>query len=242
VDWNAVTAIATVVSMVAYVVTALYIRAQLKAVDKDRYLEVTNQLFAIWETREFMEAQLWLLHRLRETTWQDFVKAHRAEAGEAAFHRVGSFYDRVGTLIRLGVIPKEEILATVGALAIAVWQRIGPLALEARRLEHSTLFADFERMLPACYECYVPAAGPGSTVRPFSLEQSAAPAVPKVRPAEVLRRLERGEPLTLLDVRPAAQVAAEPRRLPGAIVMPANEVERRRTEVPPEREVVVYCA
>jgi hypothetical protein len=30
------------------------------------------------------------------------------------------------------------------------------LVLEARLIENSTLFQDFERMLPRCYECYMP--------------------------------------------------------------------------------------
>src|SRR5262249_5877365 len=112
--------------MVAFILTALYIRAELKALEKDRYLAVTNQLFAIWQTSEFMDAQLWLLHRLKEQTWPEFIKAHRADKGETAFHRVGSFYDRVGTLVRLGLINEQEILATVGAHAVAVWQKIQP--------------------------------------------------------------------------------------------------------------------
>jgi hypothetical protein len=48
------------------------------------------------------------------------------------------------------------VLDTVAGLAIAVWQKIGPLVLEARLIENSTLFQDYERMLPRCYECYVP--------------------------------------------------------------------------------------
>ena len=97
--WDAITAIASAVSMVAFVLTAIYIRDQLKGQQKDRYLSVTNDLFTTWQDRDFMEAQLWLIHRLQETTWPDFVAQHRCDYGEIAFHRVGSFYDRVGTLV-----------------------------------------------------------------------------------------------------------------------------------------------
>jgi hypothetical protein len=177
--WTIITAIATVFSMLAYILTALYIRAELKHLEKDRYLAVTNQLFTIWQSEEFMTAQLWLLHQLEETTWADFVRKHRGDVGEAAFHRIGSFYDRIGTLTRLEMIDEKEILSTVGAYAIAVWQKIEPLVKEARSLENSVLFDDFEKLLPACYECYVPALHGNPAlqlqVRPFSLEQRIVP-------------------------------------------------------------------
>ncbi len=56
------------------------------------------------------------------------------------------------------------------------------------------------------------------------------------------RRLEKGEPLTLLDVRSSAQFAGDPRALPQAVHMPASQVEARYSALPPEREVLVYCA
>jgi hypothetical protein len=61
--WDEITAIASVVSMVAFVLTALYVRGELKAIEKDRYVNITNQMFAIWQNEAFMEAQLWLLYR-----------------------------------------------------------------------------------------------------------------------------------------------------------------------------------
>jgi hypothetical protein len=245
VDWNAISAIASAISTVAFILTALYIRAELKAIEKDRYLAITGQLFAIWQTEEFTTAQLWLLHRLEEKDWPNFVRAHRADIGEAAFHRVGAFYDRVGTLVRLELIRQEEILPTIGAYAIAVWQKIQPLVHEARRIEHSTLFEDFERLLPSCYECYVPTLGLKDPVRPFALDQPDGrpdPSVPRIGPSELKRRLENGEPVTVLDVRLPAQVARDPRTLPRAVLLPANEVEARYRELPADREVVVFCA
>jgi hypothetical protein len=245
VEWNAVTAIASLLSTIAFILSVLYLRAELKAMERDRYLSITNQLFALWETREFMHAQLWLLHRLEPTTWTDFVKTHRADAGEAAFHQIGSFYDRVGTLIHLGLVRQEEILPTIGAFAIALWQKIEPLVREARRIEHSTLFCNFERMLPACFECYVPSASSATSVRLFegeSTDGQAEPQAPKISQAALRSRLEKNEPLTLLDVRHPAQVAADPRTLPGAILMPIDDVERRLGELPTGREVVAYCA
>src|SRR5205807_6095276 len=143
------------ISMVAYVLTAIFIRDQLRGQQKDRYLVVTNDLFTTWQDRDFMDAQLWLIHGLQETTWRDFVAKHRCDYGEIAFHRVGSFYDRVGTLVRLGFVNDREILETLSGYAIAVWNKIEPLVREARRIENSELFHYYEWLLPVCRDCYV---------------------------------------------------------------------------------------
>src|SRR5439155_21551638 len=168
-NWNAVMAMASVVSMLAIVATAVFVAAELKALEKSRYLQVTSELYSTWQSREFMDAQLWLMHRLEEMTWEAFIATHRADYGEQAFHRVGSYYDRVGTLIRLRLIDDREILSTIGAYAIAVWRKIEPLVREARQLENSVLFDDFERMLPSCYECYVPNLQVSQAMTPSSL-------------------------------------------------------------------------
>ncbi|MDR3635684.1 MAG: rhodanese-like domain-containing protein [Isosphaeraceae bacterium] len=236
--WDAVTAIASAVSMVAFVLSAIYVRAQLKELGKDRYLKITNDLFTTWQSREFMEAQLWLIHQLDAKTWKEFVKGHRGDSGELAFHQVGSFYDRVGTLVRLGFVDENEILATVGGHAIAVWRKIEPLVREAREVENSVLFGDFERIMPACHACYVPSLGASTRVAPFSLEQP----VPRITREALQQRLDQKEAVTLLDVRQPSQLTGDRRTLPRAVVMPPDKVERRHAELPADREIVVYCA
>src|SRR5271168_2137456 len=125
--WTIISAVAAVISTITYILTAIYVRDQLKGQQKDRYLHVTTELFTNWQDREFMEAQLWLVHRLEEKEWQSFIAKHRCDYGEIAFHRVGGFYDRVGTLVRLGFVNEQEILTTIGGHAIAVWNKIEPL-------------------------------------------------------------------------------------------------------------------
>jgi hypothetical protein len=247
--WNIVTAVATVISMVAFILTALYIRAELRSLEKDRFVNITSELFSVWQSPDFMAAQLWLIHKLEERSWADFVNAHRGDTGEIAFHRVGSFYDRVGTLVRLGLVSEAEILSTIGAFAIAVWQKVEPLILEARRIENSTLFDDFEKLLPACHECYVPALGTSARVAPFSLAQPGAlirPAalkpVKKISADELKRMMDAGEPVTVLDVRQRGHVTADPRHIPGSLPIPPEEVESRLEEIPKERAVVTLCA
>lgn len=264
-NWNAITAISSAVSMIAFIATAVFVAAELKGLEKSRYLQITSELYATWQSREFMDSQLWLMHRLEETTWAAFIETHRADFGEQAFHRVGSFYDRVGTLVRNGLINEREILSTIGAYAIAVWHKIEPLVREARQIENSVLFDDFERLLPSCYECYVPNLQSPEHMTPFTMPRAggaapverapragarAAASVPakasgrapgRMTVQALRRRLDRGEPVTVLDVRQRGAVTADPRRLPGAVVMRPDEVAERWSELPQGRDVVAYC-
>jgi rhodanese-related sulfurtransferase/DNA-binding transcriptional ArsR family regulator len=52
-------------------------------------------------------------------------------------------------------------------------------------------------------------------------------------------RLEAGEPLVVLDVRPAEEHAAG--HVPGAISIPLAELHRRLAELPRDQEIVAYC-
>jgi rhodanese-related sulfurtransferase len=56
---------------------------------------------------------------------------------------------------------------------------------------------------------------------------------------ELARRLEDGDDLVVLDVRPAAEYAAG--HVPGAVSIPVGELRRRLAELPRDREVVAYC-
>ena len=56
---------------------------------------------------------------------------------------------------------------------------------------------------------------------------------------ELARRLEDGDHLVVLDVRPAAEYAAG--HLPEAVSIPIDELRRRLAELPGDREIVAYC-
>lgn len=259
-DWTAVSAIASIISAVAFLLGAVVVALQLRHMAQDRFVAATGSLFEIWQSREFQEAQLWILHRLEERTWDEFLLKHRGDFGEGAFHRVGGFYNRVGTLTMRHLIDKEVTLRTMGGYAIAVWRRIEPLVLEARRVEHSNLFEDFERMLPDCFECYAPALEVPPAVaidadRDFlETEQEAAQRivaperdirestpVPSVSPKQLRHMLDHGEPVTVLDVRSRQAFADAHASIPGSVRIAPHEIPRRYGEVPRDRLAVAYC-
>lgn len=56
---------------------------------------------------------------------------------------------------------------------------------------------------------------------------------------ELLARLKAGEPLVVVDVRPAEEYRAA--HVAGAVSIPLAELEQRLSELPSDREVVAYC-
>ncbi|HZO80445.1 MAG TPA: rhodanese-like domain-containing protein [Candidatus Binataceae bacterium] len=61
----------------------------------------------------------------------------------------------------------------------------------------------------------------------------------ELTPAELKRRLERGERPLILDVREPEEVALA--RFPGAVHIAMGDVPSRLSELDPDRETVVVC-
>ncbi len=158
IDWTAVGAIATVVYGVAFLASLGLVFIQLRRGAEERFVVSTQPLFEVWVDDEFQRAFQWVLYDLKEERWKDFVAVHRGDYGERAFTIVGAYFNRVGYLVAYHLLGKSDriLLDTVAGPAIAVWNKVGVLVEEARLIENSTLFLDYERMLPQCYECYVP--------------------------------------------------------------------------------------
>src|SRR6266853_6560432 len=164
IDWEAAAAIATVVSTLAFIASAIVVVLQLRQASRERYFSITAHLFEIWQSSDFQHDQLFLLHMLTCGTWDEFCRLGRGERAEVAIHRVGGYYDRVGNLVRHNLIDKQDILPTIGGYAVAVWYRIEPLVKELRIRENAVLSQNYESLLPECQECYVPGIGHLPTV------------------------------------------------------------------------------
>jgi rhodanese-related sulfurtransferase len=66
-------------------------------------------------------------------------------------------------------------------------------------------------------------------------------AVTRVTADEVKERMDRGEPLVFLDTRNPTAWGESDAKLPGAIRMSVDEVERRLEELPRDRTIITYC-
>jgi rhodanese-related sulfurtransferase len=58
---------------------------------------------------------------------------------------------------------------------------------------------------------------------------------------EVSERLNRGEQFTFVDTRNPTAWGEADQRLPGAIRVPAEEVDSHVNEIPHDRTVITYC-
>ncbi len=63
--------------------------------------------------------------------------------------------------------------------------------------------------------------------------------VREISPADFVARRERGEPMVLLDVREAHELAIA--SVPGILHIPMGEVPERLAELDPAQEIVVLC-
>jgi len=63
----------------------------------------------------------------------------------------------------------------------------------------------------------------------------------RISVSELKQRLERGEPIVILDVRLPSDAATGERRIPGSRRIPPAEVPDRYAELPLDRMIVPYC-
>jgi membrane protein DedA with SNARE-associated domain len=63
----------------------------------------------------------------------------------------------------------------------------------------------------------------------------------RITPDELKQRIDAGEDIVIVDLRGALDVEIEPRRLPGARRLSAEELQEGQLEIPRDREVVLYC-
>jgi membrane protein DedA with SNARE-associated domain len=66
--------------------------------------------------------------------------------------------------------------------------------------------------------------------------------ISRITPPELYELIESGAPLTLVDVRSAIEwTLAGAAKLPGALHMSFEELDGRLTEIPLDRDVILYC-
>ena len=66
--------------------------------------------------------------------------------------------------------------------------------------------------------------------------------VARVTPEELRDMLDSGQDVVIVDLRRALEVRHDRTKLPGALWIPLEDVERHHDEIPREKEVIVYCS
>jgi membrane protein DedA with SNARE-associated domain len=65
--------------------------------------------------------------------------------------------------------------------------------------------------------------------------------VARITPEELKAMLDAGEQIQIVDLRHSLEFEAEPLTIPGALRMDPKELEARQTEIPRDRDIVLYC-
>jgi len=93
------------------------------------------------------------------------------------------------------------------------------------------------------YSCFLPERCRSYILHKYYLRRRFLRAlyVARISPQELKQKLDLGEEVTILDVRHALDFEADPYIVPGALRIPAEDLEGYG-EFPKEREVVVYCS
>ena len=75
------------------------------------------------------------------------------------------------------------------------------------------------------------------------MKENSQPAMEATRITvdELKERMNRGEPFTILDTRNPKAWGDADTKLPGAIRVPADEVEQHLKDIPHDRAIITYC-
>jgi len=65
--------------------------------------------------------------------------------------------------------------------------------------------------------------------------------VARIEPNELKRKLDAGAAIAVVDMRHAVEIEAEPETIPGALRLAPEELEQRYSEIPRDREIVLFC-
>jgi hypothetical protein len=63
----------------------------------------------------------------------------------------------------------------------------------------------------------------------------------RITPEQLYALIEGGKDPVVVDVRTGGAIAADPRRIPGAVAINMSELDERVSELPTDREIILYC-
>ncbi|MEJ2216511.1 MAG: molybdopterin-synthase adenylyltransferase MoeB [Gemmatimonadota bacterium] len=153
-----------------------------------------------------------------------------------------------------GVIGSLQALETIKLITGAGQPLVGRLLLfDALKLRWRELNLRRNPECPVCgdtptitelidYDAFCGVAGAAHADTPTAVEPvGGAEAAEEITPAELMRRLDRGDDIMLLDVREPFEWLIANLGDYGARMIPMHEIPRRIDELDPSAEIVVYC-
>lgn len=65
--------------------------------------------------------------------------------------------------------------------------------------------------------------------------------IARITPEELRQKIDAGEHVMVVDLRHSIDFEAEPTTLPGALHIPPDQLEQRHSEIPRDRDIILYC-
>jgi len=63
----------------------------------------------------------------------------------------------------------------------------------------------------------------------------------RITPEDLKRRIDAGEEVVIVDLRHPLDLETAPYLIPGAMRLSPDDVEHRHSEIPRDRDIVLYC-
>src|SRR5215831_2147946 len=65
---------------------------------------------------------------------------------------------------------------------------------------------------------------------------------PRMTVAELLARLEKHTPIVIVDSRSESSWEGSDKQIKGSVRIPVDQIEARMSELPKDKEIVIYCS
>ena len=124
--WNMVSSIATTLGFLIIIFSAFIAVHSLKEMRNARYLEAMLNVYSLIGSEEMHKMRKHIYNKLPSEP--DKLK----EEDIRVINEISSLYDRIGTLVKHKLVPKEFILDSHHAIFIKIWNRLKP-HIEYRR-------------------------------------------------------------------------------------------------------------
>ena len=121
--------LATVSSMVAFWVTALFILYQIRHMAVTRNVEVTMRMFEWAESNRMREAMRWVNSTFDYAAYRNQPETERSDFPGLLV----AFFEQAGIMIEKRFVNEDVVLDNLGLDALRVWTRLKPLVEQTRQ-------------------------------------------------------------------------------------------------------------
>lgn len=136
--WSIAASISTVCGFGVVIYTAIIALRQLKELTKARHLEAMVKIYEIIGSKEARELRRYIYTQLCS------APESMTDKDREVFEEVSVAFDRIGNLVKRGLVPKDELFATHSEIFIKTWQKLEPYVLYYRRVISDNYVRSFE--------------------------------------------------------------------------------------------------